>query len=164
MIGANGECFCVVRYKFELLLNIVRYSMQNNSCGAVRVSVVLPSRKEGVTAFAAVPDKLFANIPIFALNKRTRQRLPRLICLITAVKVLKGCGERSGSAADNAACRVYFSSKVSPQKTILNYPTHSVRRRGCRSCRFRRSSPLGNRRCKAGGAGRRRKARWSYLA
>ncbi len=150
MIGANGECFCVVRYKFELLLNIVRYSMQNNSCGAVRVSVVLPSRKEGVTAFAAVPDELFANIPIFALNKRTRQRLPRLICLITAVKVLKGCGETF--------------SKVSPQKTILNYPKHSVRRRGCRSCRFRRSNPLGNRRCKAGGAGRRRKARWSCLA
>ena len=65
----------VAPYKFEKILNIVCFSMKNNFCGVVRVSVVPDN-------LAVVPNEPFTNIPNFALNKRKRHERPLLICLI----------------------------------------------------------------------------------
>ena len=42
------------------------------------------------TNFAAVPFRLSTNFPTNAQNKKTRQKLPRLIYPIIVLKVLKG--------------------------------------------------------------------------
>ena len=47
----------------------------------------------GSCRFAGVPNNLFANIPIYALNNRLRQSMNVHICFDNAFKVFEGFGE-----------------------------------------------------------------------
>ena len=56
------------------------------------------------------------NIPILSENYRKRNKHPDDTKIKNELKVLKGRGERSGFAAYNVACHVYFHQKFPHKK------------------------------------------------
>ena len=87
--------------------------------------MVVPDR------YAAVPFRLFADIPNLVLNKRTGHKRPCFDCPIIWLKVLKGVGETF--------------SKVSPRKIPYHNLSASASQRAEDASDGIRQSPRGER-------------------